>query len=116
LPGGKDKAVAIETVSCRDISVTGAAIMTKREYELEEMFLLEMYLGSAPSNMGVRFAPERAPPLYVTASVKRCIPWRGSKMFNTGVLFVGLTKNMSEAIAKFVLTEQQRQIKKKRLL
>jgi len=104
-PDEEVKAIALETVNSRDISITGIAILTKKEYTLEDRYILELSIDTA----------ENAPPLQLTATVKRCIPWRIGKLFNTGMHFIGVTHEMSESIARYVLTEQQRQIKKRRI-
>lgn len=112
----KVKAIALELVSSRDISVTGVALLTGRQYELEERYLLGLHLGKTSanviSNTGA-VVSENASVLNLTASVKRCIPWRTGNTFNTGMHFLGLTEAMSDGIARYVLTEQQRQIKRR---
>ena len=110
------KAIALEAVSSRDISVTGIALLTKKAYRLEDMYLLNMHLDLPAGNIRSGLTAENEPALHVTASVKRSIPWRTGKAFNTGMQFLGMTERMSETIARFVLTEQQRQIKKRRLI
>ena len=110
------KAVAMESVSSRDISVTGISMLTKKEYEMEERYILSMKIDKAPAIVRSRPGTGGVPPLILTATVKRCIPWRSSNMFNTGMQFFGITKNMSESIARYVLAEQQKQIKRRRLI
>jgi len=107
---------AIEVVSSRDISVTGVALITKKKYELDERFLLNMHLGRSAVNIRDPRAESRNPALQLTATVKRCIPWRTTNTFNTGMNFLGLTESMSDGIARYVLAEQQKQIKRRRLL
>jgi len=108
--------VATEAVNSRDISVTGISLITRKEYELDDKYILEMH-------MDLLYVEERDGPsadmesaLRLTATVKRCVPWRASKTFNTGMQFLGVSKNMSEGLAKYVLDEQQKQIKRGRLL
>jgi len=115
-PEGEGRAVALEAVDSRDISVTGIALLTKREYALEDRYILEMYMDEVSPVIRPREVLNPAPPLQLTATVKRCIPWRTGKLFNTGMHFIGMTHDMSEGLAKYVLTEQQRQIKKRRLI
>jgi len=115
-PDEEVRAIHLETVNSRDISVTGIALLTKKEYTLEERYILEMYMEAPLPGLRVRETEDTTPPLQLTATVKRCIPWRTGKMFNTGMHFIGMTRDMSEGIAKYVLTEQQRQIKKRRLV
>ena len=114
-PEGEGSFLSLENVNSRDISVTGIALLTKREYALEDRYILEMHMEAANPVVRPRETVVAEPPLQLTATVKRCIPWRTGKLFNTGMHFIGLTHDMSEGLAKYVLTEQQRQIKKRRL-
>ena len=107
------KTIAFEAVSSRDISVTGIALLTKKEYDPEEKYTLNLYLGE--ENAGIK-KTGKTPPVQIAATVTRCIPWRTSNKNDTGMQFFGLTKDMSESIARFVLTEQQKQIKRRRLV
>jgi len=106
----------METVSSRDISVTGIALLTRRQYDLDACFLLSMHLGRSAVHLRDPQGPDKAPALQISASVKRCIPWRTANTFNTGMHFFGMTESMSDGVARYVLAEQQRQIKRKRLL
>jgi len=109
------QATVLEVVHSRDISVTGIALITKREYELEEKCLLSLHMDRTSDN--IRNIPvNKTPALHLTATVKRCIPWRTGNTFNTGMHFFGMTESMSDGIAKYVLNEQQKQIKKRRRL
>ena len=110
------EAIALEVVNSRDISVTGIALLTKKKYEFEENYLLGLHLERTTASVRAKFSTDRVPPMYLTATVKRCIPWRSGNTYDTGMQFFGLTKKMSEDIAQYVLTEQQRQIKRRRLL
>jgi hypothetical protein len=109
------EAVALEVVSSRDISVTGIALLTRKKYELEENYLLGLHIERA--NINVRGIPsaisKKLQASLLTATVKRCIPWRTSNMFNTGMHFFGMTDAMSDGLARYVLAEQQRQIKRR---
>jgi len=105
---------ALESVKGRDISITGVSLLTRRKYELDEIYLLSMHMDRTPAIVGGKPVIGSAKALQLTAAVKRCIPWRTSNMFNTGMQFYGLTKTVSEDIARYVLAEQQRQIKKRR--
>jgi len=108
------KAIALEKVSSRDISVTGIALQTKNRYELNDTYILSLHLGSAPANMRARTpVAGEASTLHLTATVKRCIPWRTGDSFNTGMHFIGITENLSDGIARYVLTEQQRQLQRR---
>jgi len=110
------KAISLEIVNSRDLSVTGIALLTKKQYELGEQFLLSMHLGREAGNIKGSIGDDKTPALHLTATVRRCIPWRTSNTFNTGMQFFGMTESMSEGVARYVLTEQQRQIKRRRLV
>ena len=107
-------ATALESVKGRDISITGVSLLTRRKYEPDEKFLLSMQMDRTPAIVAGMSMSGSAEALRLTAAVRRCIPWRTSTMFNTGMQFYGLTKTVSEDIARYVLAEQQRQIKKRR--
>jgi hypothetical protein len=115
MENGKE-AVVVEAANSRDISVTGIALLTRKIYAPEEKFILSMHVDMSPTSIRFRQTEARNPETQVTATVKRCIPWRTGNMFSTGMHFFGMTKNMSESIAKYVLDEQQKQIKKRRLV
>ena len=97
----------LETTSTRDISVTGIGLVTKQEYELGEKRLLKIY-----------FSKQRAKtlPFLICGKATRFIPWPGSGMNNVGMQFFGQTKNMNEYISRYVLNEQQKQIRNRRLM
>jgi len=107
---------SLESVSCRDLSVTGIALLTKKEYEFDEKYLLCLYMDRTPESIRNRSMKDSAPGLYLAATVKRCIPWRATKTFNTGMQFFGMTESVSDDLARYVLSEQQKQIKRRRLL
>jgi len=96
----------LETTSSRDISVTGIGLVTKQEYELGEKRLLKIYFSKQRS---------RTLPFLICGKATRFIPWPGSGMNNVGMQFFGQTKNMNEYISRYVLNEQQKQIKGRRL-
>jgi len=106
----------LETVNCRDISVTGIALLTKRKYEFDEKYLLSLHVDRTPASIRTKSTRDTEPALHLTATVKRCIPWRTGNIFNTGMQFFGMTESMSDGIAKYVLNEQQQQIKRRRRL
>jgi len=108
------KAISLEAVSSRDISVTGIALITKRKYELNDNYLLSLHFNRSSTDVRINTGDtDRTPALHITATVKRCIPWRANNTFNTGMHFTGMTESMSDGIARYVLTEQQRQIKRR---
>jgi len=106
----------LEQVICRDISVTGIALLTKKKYEFDEKYILSLHLDRTPAAVRTRSIQDSSPALNLTATVKRCIPWRTGNIFNTGMQFYNMTESMSDGIAKYVLTEQQKQIKRRRRL
>jgi len=97
----------LETTSSRDISVTGIGLVTKQEYELGEKRLLKIYFSKQRS---------RTLPFLICGKATRFIPWPGSGMNNVGMQFFGQTKNMNEYISRYVLNEQQKQTKSRRLV
>ena len=108
--------IEYERVASRDLSITGVSLLTRRMFNIEERYMLHMYLDRTSANLGIKLPAEAAPPIEVAAVVKRCVPWKESRYFNVGLQFMSLTQNTSESISRFVLSEQQRQIKKRRLL
>jgi len=112
----EDRETAIERVLCRDISVTGIALLTKNQYEFDEKYLLSLHMDRTPASIRNSSIKESSPALHLTATVKRCLPWRTTNTFNTGMQFFGMTESMSDGIAKYVLSEQQKQIKRRRRL
>ena len=92
----------LETVSSRDISVTGVAIISKREYLTGEKYLLRLYFNEPRTKM---------PPFFICGRVMRSIPWRESGMNSIGLQFFGHTREMSEYISKHVYEEQRKQIR-----
>jgi len=98
--GDVSKMVVGETVSSRDISISGIGFMSKLDYELGEKRLLKIF-----------FSQERAKtlPFLICGKVTRFIPWPTSNMNNVGMQYFGQTRNMIEYISKYVLIEQQKQ-------
>jgi hypothetical protein len=99
--------VVLESTTSRDLSVTGIGLLTKYEYELGEKRLLKIYFSKQRS---------KTLPFLICGKATRFIPWPGSGMNNVGMQFFGQTKNMNEYISRYVLAEQQKQIKGKRLV
>ena len=109
------EAEPFEIISSRDISITGIAVMSYKTYERETPFQLKLYFGIISDSIHINKAKyEKAQSLSVHAVVKRCIPWRDSKLNNVGLQYTGLSKETSESIARFVLTEQQKQMQKRK--
>jgi c-di-GMP-binding flagellar brake protein YcgR len=99
--------INIETVSSRDISVTGIALVSENDYKVGENYLLKLYLN---------WPQEGSPPFYACAKIMRTLPWRDSGKSIIGLCYFGMTKDMNEFIAKYVLEEQRRQLKQRRLI
>ena len=114
--GGEAEVTVLESVSSRDISVTGIALLTRRQYQLNDKYLLSLHMDRNAASIRTRSSLEKSPALHLTASVRRCVPWRTGNLFNTGMEFFGMTESMSDGIAKYVLSEQQKQIKRRRRL
>jgi len=112
----EEQANVLETASCRDLSVTGIALLTRKQYEFDDKYMLSLHFERTPESIRNRSTNDKTPALHLTATVKRSIPWRTSNTFNTGMQFFGMTESMSDGIAKFVLNEQQKQIKRRRRL
>jgi len=114
--GGEAVGAVLESVNSRDVSVTGIALLTRRKYELKDMYTLSLYMDRNAVSVRTKPITESTPVLMLTATVRRCVPWRTSNVFNTGMEFIGMTEAMSDGMAKYVLSEQQKQIKRRRRL
>jgi hypothetical protein len=113
----KPQIVSLETVMSRDLSVTGVALLTKKQYELGSEYLLELHFDKTAARARTRSIHDKSSnTMRMTGAVKRCIPWRATKLFNTGMHFMSMTESMSDNLAKYVLNEQQKQIKRRRML
>lgn len=104
---GGVETIARETVTSRDISVIGVSIITGNKYEVGKRFLLKLHL-LWPTNT--------TPPFHTCAKVMRVSSWRDSGKNIVGMSFFGHTKEMNEYITKYVLDEQRRQLKQKKLI
>jgi len=96
----------IEETSSRDLSVTGIAIYAKKDYETGTRRLLKVFL-EGPDG-------ERTPFL-TCATIVRSVPYRESGKFQIGLSFFGHTKNMNDFITKYVLEEQRKQLRQRKL-
>ncbi|MCL2226431.1 MAG: flagellar brake protein [Oscillospiraceae bacterium] len=100
--------VILDRVTSRDISLTGMALISDvHEYEVGQKYLLRMYLGGVQKG-------EKS--FHTCATVNRILPWRDSGKRLIGVKFHAQTKEMSEQVSRYVLEEQRRQLKQKRLI
>jgi len=106
----------VETVLSRDISIKGVAVSSKKTYVEGDKYIVGMDLENSAEIIGGIVRIKRTPSLILQASVRKCIPLNENKVNNVGFAFLDDTKKVSEQIARFVLIEQQRQIKNQRRL
>jgi hypothetical protein len=99
--------IVLETVSTKDISITGISVLTKNEYELGKKLILALYLGDMAG------ADEN--PLLICAEVKRVNLNQRSKTYRLGLNFFDQTKNMGKRLSTY-LVEQERKMLRKMLL
>jgi len=103
-----------EVVASRDLSTKGLAISSKNKYNVSDMHLLGIDFEDTSEIIGGVVRVKKAPQLILKAEVRRCIPMNENKINHIGFQFLDLTKAVNEKIARYVLVEQQRQIKNKR--
>jgi len=102
------EAVALEIAGTKDISITGVALLTKRNYRLGDKYILKLFFENKPR--------ERATPFIICAEVLRSEQERNNSSFRVGMHFFGQTQSMSEYLARYVLKQQQKQIMQRRLV
>jgi len=95
--------VTLEAVASKDISLTGISISTKREYRPGEVYLLKLHLRD----------PLEKKPFTVCARVTRAYPGHDRGTFHVGLRFIGLTRNMNEALSRYVYALQQKLLKQR---
>ena len=98
--------VVLETVSAKDLSVTGLSIKSELEYISGEKFMLTLYFNDKKTNL---------PPLTVFSESMR-VEVDEFGMHRVGMKFVGLTNSMSDQLTKYLLAVQQKQIIRKKLI
>ena len=92
----------------RDISAAGIGLVTtKWACQQGEDYLLKLYFDG--------FKGE-TPPFMICAKVMRSVQSPESGFYNVGMQFFGATKDKSEYLSKFIISQQQKQILKRRLL
>ena len=91
----------------KDISITGAALLTKLECQLCDKYLIKLILGEAKGKTTVFF---------VCAVVVRAGTLPDSGVQSLGVRFLGLTKEKSEFLSRYIMTQQQKIIMQRRLV
>ena len=91
----------LETAGTIDISVTGLALMVKQDYKPGGILVLQPIFD------------EKAPPSsIVCAEIRRALPENHINRHSIGVEFVGHTRSMQEFLSKYVMTEQQKQLRR----
>ena len=100
------EAAALETAGSRDISVSGIALTTNKEYSSGGKYLLNLQFEGPRST---------SPKFYICARVVRSIRGLERDKYYTGMRFFGQTRSMNEILSRYVFTEQQKQIRKKRI-
>jgi c-di-GMP-binding flagellar brake protein YcgR len=106
----------METVLSRDISIKGVAISSKKTYAEGDKYIVGMDLESTAEIIGGIVRIKKTPALILQSIVRRCVPMNENKINHVGLAFLDDSKKVSEQIARFVLIEQQKQIKNQRRL
>jgi len=99
--------VTLETVASKDISVSGISFITKREYMLGEKYMLKLHLADTLSNES---------PFIICAEIVRISRAVEANTYNIGMHFFGQSRPMVEKLSKYMLAQQQKQIKQRRLI
>ena len=94
-------ATKLETVESKDISATGIAIITKREYRPGEKRLLKIFFNDPQGN---------ASPFTICAEVVRIMPMTDTDSYHVGMRFINQTEQMNRVLSKFVQGKQQEQM------
>ena len=102
-----DEAVQLATARTKDISAMGTALVSKWECRMGERYLLKMKL------KGQR---DKTLPFMVCAEVRRAEVSYESGIFDVGMRFIGLSKEQSDYLSKYILTQQQKKIAQKKLV
>ena len=104
----------------KDISVSGIALITKRECVQGERYMLKLFFEeSKDKDKGKgkdKDKDKESPPFVICASVMRTGLRLETGMYNVGMQFFGVTNNKSEYLSKFILTQQQKRIVQRRLI
>ena len=99
--GEPDDTTVLETAGTTDISVTGLALVVRREYATGGQILLKP-----------QFPEPHSPTSFlVRAEVVRSIPERYRSRHCIGVEFIGQSKSMHEYLSRYILAQQQKQIR-----
>jgi len=97
----------LETAGSKDLSATGIALRVKWDYELGEKHLLKLFLDEQQ---------EKRQSLDICAEVVRMIPELRKGVHSIGMQFFGQKRNMLDYLAKYVVAQQQKQIRQNRYL
>jgi len=95
----------MENVNTRDISVSGVAFKSKKEYNAGEKYLLKVYIEDQQA---------RSQPFLVCAEVMRALKLPDSRVQHIGMRYCGMTNNRSEVLSRYVFSEQQKIIRQGR--
>ena len=95
----------LETVGAKDISVTGTALEVRRDYKLSERLVLKPFLEDRSLI---------SQPLVICAVVVRFVPEHHIGRNSVGVQFFGQARSTHELLSKYVLLQQQKQIRQRR--
>jgi len=106
--------VVLDTVTSRDISLKGIAISSKKVYNVDDEYFLGIDLDNNSEIIGGFVRIKKNPTIILRAVVRRCIPLNENKINHVGFQFLEESKEASERIARYVLIEQQKQIKSQR--
>jgi len=105
--GYTDETALLEAASCKDISVTGVAIRTRRKYETGERYFLKLFFDEPQ---------KKTLPFSACAEVTRLSLGIESSFNTVGMHFFGLSESDSETLSRFVFERQRELIKQKRLV
>ena len=86
-----------------NLSATGVAVRTTREYQPGERLYLRIFLS---------WPQPKSAPLEITGEIKQVVKTDNVKnIFQLGIMFIDASEDMASHITKFVLMEEQRQRK-----
>lgn len=97
-----------EQVSSSNLSATGIAITTKRQYSLGDRVFLQIYLNWPEGN---------SEPIELMGEVRQVAPTEPfEKTFIVGIKFLYLSNDIYSHISRFVMAQEQKRLKQKRLV
>ena len=100
------EAVSLESAEIKDVSITGIALITKRDYTPGDKYILKLFFEEKQRS--------KAKPFVICAEVTRTEYERKNKTYRVGMQFFGQTQKMRDYLAKYVLKQQQKQIVQRR--